>query len=219
VLGDKIKLMVHPRTRTARTDADALVGNLRGEIGEEITTWILLRHIMSQRRAIRSDHPGTDLKNPELAFLNLLADRLNDDLVASLSELAEEKIGRTNFHFAEVKLGIAFDSARRFRKFVEKHQFKQKRNQHIAHKEQPEQWLDQGLIPIQIKYQTLLKALALAVRAMKAIDAIHIGPTAPYLWAEVRKKRYELLLPGKVGYILLPHIWLPDHVAAKFGVQ
>lgn len=209
--------MVHPKTRIARTDADALVGNLRGEIGEEITTWVLLRHIMSQRHAIRSNDAETDLKNPELAFLNLLADRLNDDLVASLSELAEEKIGRTNFHFVEVKLGLAFNQARRFRKFIEKHQFRRKRNQHIAHKEQPEQWLDHGLIPIHIKYRTLLKALALAVRSMKAIDHIHLGPATPYLWTEVRKKRYELLLPGKVGYILLPHMRLPDHVAEKFG--
>ena len=116
--------MVHPNIRTARTDADALVGNLRGEIGEQITTWVLLRHIMSQRRAIRSDDPRADLSNPELAFLNLLADRLNDDLVASLSELAEEKIGRTNFHFAEVKLGLALTSVRHFRKFVERNNFR-----------------------------------------------------------------------------------------------
>jgi len=174
---------------------------------------------MSQRRAIRSDDPRADLSNPELAFLNLLADRLNDDLVASLSELAEGKIGRTNFHFAEVKLGLALASARRFRKFVENNHFRRKRNQHIAHKEQPEQWLDHGLIPIHIKYPTLLKALALAVRAMKAIDYIHLGPTSPHLWAEVRKKRYEFMLPGKVGYILLPHMRLPDHVAEKFGGQ
>jgi hypothetical protein len=211
--------MVHPNIRTARTDADALVGNLRGEIGEQITTWVLLRHIMSQRRAIRSDDPRADMNNPELAFLNLLADRLNDDLVASLSELAEEKIGRTNFHFAEVKLGLALTSVRQFRKFVERNNFRRKRNQHIAHKEQPEQWLDHGLIPIHIKYRTLLKALALAVRAMKAIDYVHLGPTSPYLWAEVRKKRYEFMLPGKVGYILLPHMRLPDHVAEKFGGQ
>ena len=171
---------------------------------------------MSQRCTIRSGDPKADMQNPELTFLNLLADRLNDDLVASLSELGEEKIGRTNFHFVEVKLGLTFDWTQRFRKFIEKYQFRKKRNQHIAHKEQPEQWLDPGLIPFDIKYAHLLKALALAVRTMKAIDLQHLGPTAPYLWAEVRKKRYELMLPGRVGYILLPHIRLPDHVAEKF---
>jgi len=209
--------MVHPKIRTDRTDADALIGNLRGEIGEAVTTWLLLRHIISQRRAIRSDDPRADLQNPQVTFLNLLADRLNDDLVASLSELGEKKIGRANFYFAEVKLSLTFDSAQRFRMFIEKHDFRKKRNQHIAHKEQPEQWLDPGLIPLHIKYASVLKALALAVRTMKAIDLKHLGPTAPYLWAEVRKKRYELMLPGRVGYILLPHMRLPDHIAQKFA--
>lgn len=172
---------------------------------------------MSQRRAIRSNDPRADLQNPELAFLNLLAEKLNDDLVASLSELGEEKIGRTNFHFAEMKLNFALDSARRFRQFIEKHHFRRKRNQEISHKEQPEKWLDPGLIPIHISYVHALRALALAVRTMKAIDLQHLGPSAPYLWAEVRKKRYELMSPARVGYILLPYMRLPDHVALKLA--
>ena len=207
--------MVHPNLRAARTDADALIGNLRGEVGEAITTWVLLRHLMHQRSIVRGDDPSAELQNPELMFLNLLINRLNNDLVAALSELSEQKIGRTNFHFAEKKLGLSLSSVQHFRKFIEKRGFRKKRNQHIAHKELPEKWLDPGMLPLHIKYVDVLKALALAVRAMKKIDCQYLGPNAPYLWAEVRKKRYKLMLPGRVAYILLPHMALPAHVGLK----
>jgi hypothetical protein len=200
--------MAQPNLRIANTDADALVGNLRGEVGEAITTWILLRHIMAQVNAVSSDDPGNDLKNFDLQLLQILRSRLQSDLVSALSELGEKKTVRTNFYFAEVKLNLPPKTSERFRGYIKKNQFKKKRNLEIAHKRQPEKWLDPGSAPIRITYKTMLKALGLAVRTMKLIDLHYLGPTTPLLWNEVRKKRYQLISPPKVAYILLPHMSL-----------
>jgi len=166
---------------------------------------------MSQASVLRSDDVLSDMKNPQLAFLNILRDRLKNDLISALSELAERKVGRANFYFAETKLKLHLEPATRFRVHIKKCQFKKKRNQEIAHKEQPEKWLDPSFSPIRIEYRALLKALALAVRTMKAIDLSHLGPATPLLWNEVRKKRYQLISPARVAYILLPHMSIsPD---------
>jgi hypothetical protein len=207
--------LTHPNLKVANTEADALVGNLRGEIGETITTWILLRQIMAQVNTVSSDDLGADLNNPHLQFLQILRSRLQSDLVSALSELGEKKIGRSNFYFAEVKLKLNLRTSERFRSYIKKNQFKKKRNLEIAHKRQPEKWLDPSSAPIRIPYKTMLKALGLAVRAMKAIDRHHLGPTSPMLWNEVRKKRYQLISPPKVAYILLPHMSLPADSGSK----
>lgn len=50
-----------------------------------------------------------DINNPQLSMLSVLVDKLNDEIVARLSELAEGKVGRLTFHFAGIKLN-AFES-------------------------------------------------------------------------------------------------------------
>jgi hypothetical protein len=81
------------KLRIATTDVDHLVSNLRGEVGEVITSWLLLRRLMTESSRLSSDDPVKDGENRELATLNLMKERFRDDLVARLSELAEEKIG------------------------------------------------------------------------------------------------------------------------------
>jgi hypothetical protein len=39
--------MANKRLVLARTDIDNLMGNLRGEVGEVITSWLLMRHFIS----------------------------------------------------------------------------------------------------------------------------------------------------------------------------
>jgi hypothetical protein len=45
---------------------------------------------------------------------------------------------------------------------------------------------------------------------MKQFDTIHLGPRAKYLWQENRRRRYKPMYPAKVGYMLLPYLWLSE---------
>lgn len=149
-----------------------------------------------------------DFGNPDLSFLYVLKDKLEDELVARLSELAEEKIGRLNFCFAAEKLGKFHSEAADFSRHVEKNGFRQKRNQDISHKELPEKWEDHRA-PLHIPYRIILRAIASAVRVMKHIDRQVLGPSSPYLWRETRKRRYKpILSPARVAYMMVPHFHL-----------
>ena len=96
--------MSRQKLRVKNTQLDNLVSNLRGEVGEIISSWVLLRHIMASQRGLFSDDPGKDMANEGLAFVSMLREKLADEIVARLSELAEPKIGRLTFHFAGEKL-------------------------------------------------------------------------------------------------------------------
>ncbi len=179
--------MSHPKLRIIRTQLDNLVSNLRGEVGEIITTWTMLRFLMTEERRLSSNDIASDMKNQNLAFISVLRDKMHDEIIARLSELANAKIGRLTFHFASAKLNA------------------------------PEQWSEHQFIPI--PYKTLLKGVAHAFRLMKKIDRLAIGPCAPYLWNEMRKKRYSVMNPPSAMYLLLPHLKLSNEVRAKIIVQ
>jgi hypothetical protein len=172
-----------------------------------ITSWVMLRHFMSQARETRTADPAENLRNRSLAFLDILVQKLSDEVIARLAELGEEKVGRTNFYFACQKLNACLDEASQFSALVSK-DFRRKRNQEIAHREQPEKWFDDR--PIRIPYRELVNVLAFAVRLMKMIDRNVLGPAAPYLWKEGRKKRYDLMAPERAMYLLLPYLRLSD---------
>lgn len=200
--------MADERLKMIRTDADVLMGNLRGQVGELVTTWLLLRHFMSASTKLRSDDPGKDLANRELTFLWLLTEKLRNDLIGRLSELADEKIGRTNFFFASRKLKVCESQVEAFAKFVVSNKIRKKRNQEIAHREQPERWFEDR--PIMIPYPTLVKATAMVLRLMKQLDRTPLGPAAPFLWREARKKRYELSSSPRAMYMLVPFMRLSE---------
>jgi hypothetical protein len=115
--------MGNKKLRLINTETDNLVSNLRGEIGEVVTTWMLMRHFMTSATSLRTDDVKKDFGNPDLAFLYVLKDKLEDELVARLSELAEEKIGRLNFYFAAEKLGGFHPEAADFSKYIERNGF------------------------------------------------------------------------------------------------
>lgn len=198
--------MSREKLRIAKTATDNLMSNLRGEVAEVITTWVLMGHFMAEAARLRSSDPEKDLSDRPLSFVNLLIDKLRDELVSRLSELAEEKIGRLTFYFAAVKLGRFQQEAKAFTRLMVRNKLREKRNQDISHKELPERWSDHR--PIHIPYRILLRALAAALWLMKRIDRWVLGPSAPDLWHEARKRRYTAMYPPRVGYMLVPYLHL-----------
>lgn len=198
--------MSRKKLRVTKTDADYLVSNLRGEVGEVVTTWLLLRQLMAESSRLSSEDPAKDIQNRQLAFLRLLSGKLENELVARLSELAEEKIGRLTFHFAAQKLNRFHSEVAAFGAYIVLHGVRDKRNKDISHKELPETWSDHH--HRHIPYRVLIRATALAIRLMKRIDRQVLGPSAPYLWREARKRRYQFMSPPLVGYMLLPYLRL-----------
>jgi hypothetical protein len=201
------------KLRVKNTQLDNLISNLRGEVGEVITAWVLLRHMIARQRELTSDDVATDLANENLAFVSMLRTKLADEIVARLSELAEPKIGRLTFHFAATKLGKLDAEVRTFRIFITRGKFQQKRNLDISHKELPEKWAQHG--PIVIPYRTLLRGVGHALRLMQKIDHVVLGPAAKYLWTEMRKKRYQLMDPASAAYMLVPYMNLSPEIRQK----
>jgi hypothetical protein len=109
----KQKLRIH------KTQLDNLISNLRGEVGEIITSWVLLRHMMAQGRELSSDDIAADMRNESLAFVSVLRTKLADEIVARLSELGETKIGRLTFYFASQKLKKLDDEVQAFTGFMD----------------------------------------------------------------------------------------------------
>jgi hypothetical protein len=198
--------MSKQKLRIANTDVHNLVSNLRGEVGEVITDWIVLRRFMALVRQLSTAGPRADLENPDLAFASLMQDKLQDELTGRLSELAERKIGQLTFFFASQKLDALHEDAEKFERFVIKTGIREKRNLDVSHKTLPEKWTEHR--HRFIDYPLLMRAVAMAVSLMKRIDRISLGPSAPYLWREARKKRYALMSPPRTAYLLLPYLRL-----------
>lgn len=198
--------MSRKKLRVHRTDTGNLVSNLRGEVGEIVTSWVLMRRLIVQANSIRSGDLDKDMKNDALQTLDVLTSKLEDEVIARLSELADTKIGRLNFHFANQKLGGLDDEVDAFRRFVKKKRFHEKRNYNISHKELPEKWTDHKEIPI--SYRDVVRGVAMAQRLMKRIDREWLGPSAPYLWREMRKRRHAPMHPARASYLLLPYLAL-----------
>jgi hypothetical protein len=201
------------KLRVKNTQLDNLISNLRGEVGEIVTSWVLLRYMMARERELMSDDVGKDLANQNLAFVSMLTNKLADEIVARLSELAEAKIGRLTFHFAATKLAKLDSEVRDFGTFISRKGFQKKRNYDISHKELPEKSSQHKQIAI--PYRTLRRGVGLALRLMKTIDRAVLGPAAKYLWREMRKRRYELLNPASAAYMLLPHMNLSPKIRER----
>jgi hypothetical protein len=186
-------------------------------VGEIVSSWVLYKDVMMAIGSMRSPDPLIDMKNASLNRLFVLADRLSDDVVARLSELAEKKIGRLNFHFACVKLKALDREVDDFINYVQRNRFEDKRNSDISHKELPEKWSDHKYLHIEPRI--VLKGIAMALRLMKRFDLAYLGPSSTYLWREMRKKRYELMAPPRAGYLLLPYLRLPTDIRVKVALE
>jgi hypothetical protein len=198
------------KLRASNTQLDNLISNLRGEVGEVVTSWVLLRNMMARAQELSSDDIAKDMSNQDLTFVLILRSKLSDEIIARLSELAQPKTGRLTFYFAAEKLGNLNAEVLAFKNFIAREKFDQKRNQDISHKELPEQWATHG--PINISYRTLLRAIGHALRLMKKIDRIVLGPSAKYVWPEMRKKRYQLMAPACAAYMIVPYMNLSPEI-------
>src|SRR6266700_642112 len=170
------------KLKVFNTQADNLMANLRGEIAEVVTAWILMRQFMASGTRRSTVNVAEDFNNPDLTYVYLLKDKLEDELVARLSELAEKKAGRLNFYFAAEKLRTFQRDASDFSAYIEKNGFRQKRNHDISHKELPEKWEDHRA-PLHIPYRQIVRAVAHALRLIERIDRHVLGPSAPYFMA------------------------------------
>ncbi len=201
--------MSNKKLRIHNTDIDNLISNLRGEDGEIISTWVMMRGFMAQAARLRTNDILKDLENAQLVTLDTLKDKLEDEIVSRLAELAEEKVGQLTFHFAHLKLNALEKETSDFTRFMKKNRFEEKRNYDISHKQLPEKWTDHK--SISIPYLTIVGGIVAALQLMKNIDTIHQGPRAKYQGREMRRRRYKLVYPAKVGYMLMPYLWLsPD---------
>jgi hypothetical protein len=54
---------------------------------------------------------------------------------------------------------------------------------------------------------------------MKRIDRHVLGPAAPLLWREARKRRYDFLSPPRAGYMLVPYYNLSPEGRARIVQQ
>ena len=195
------KLKIH------NTELDNLVSNLRGEIGEIILTWKLLLRLKRNVRILYTNDYLKDFENPDIALLEILIDKLENEIISRLSELAEQETGQLTFYFAQRKLQDKIDleiDVQEYKKTIEKGKLKAKRNQFISHKQLPEKWTDHK--EIYIPLPTIGKCLSLAVRLMIKIDKVILGPSAIYLWREVLKKDSSPLRPLNINFMLLPYM-------------
>jgi hypothetical protein len=164
-----------------------------------------LAALQEPRAALMTGDVQRDMADGQLVILNTLLDKLEDEIVARLAELAEPKVGRLTFQFASLKLQALEEECSDFTDFIRKNRFEEKRNYDISHKELPERWTDRKFI--EIPYLALVQGIAKALRLMKRIDSIHAGPRARYLWKEMRTHRYEPMYPAKVRYMIMPYTW------------
>jgi hypothetical protein len=209
--------MSREKLRVVNTQLDNLISNLRGEVGEIITSWVLLRYMMARERELMSEDIAKDLANQDLVFVGLLRNKLADEIVGRLSELAEAKVGRLTFHFASTKVSKLGEEVERYRAFILRNKFQEKRNHDISHKELPETWSEHK--HLHISYRTMLKGIGKAVRLMKAFDRIFLGPGAKYLWHEMKKKQSVLMAPANTAYMMLPYLRLSRDVRAQVVME
>jgi len=208
--------MSRKKIKIKNTDTSNLVSNLRGEVGEIIASWTLLRNFILVSEEFRADIKEK-LNNPRSISSSVLTNKLSDEIVARLSELAEKKTGRLTFYFAGIKLVAFSKEIKDFEKFIREKKFKKKRNSSISYKTLPEKWEDHRIILI--PYKDIVKGVAKALRLMKKIDRAFLGPSSKYLWEEMRKRRYKPTLPPMAGYLMLPYYRLSKENRKKILLE
>ncbi|KAB2877451.1 hypothetical protein F9K33_16390 [bacterium] len=210
--------MSRNKSKHSQTDIGIIVSNLRSEIGEIITSWLLYRDFLESSNQMKTDNIIKDISNPDLNKVRLIIDKFENDIVSRLSELAGKTFGRTNFFFATHKLSVLHKEAKDFDIFIEGNKFRDKRNKSISHKEIPVRWQDfRAETPI--GYTQLLRAIAKALQLMKKIDDHYLGPQAKYHWIEMRKRRRDFSLPGKVSYGAMPYFRLTNENRLKILME
>ena len=161
--------MSKQKLRVNNTQLDNLISNLRGEVGEVITSWVLLRHMMARERELTSDDIAKDLANENLAFVSILRERSWPMKSWRGCQSWRSQDRPADIYFAATKLGKLDAEVRGFKTFITREKFQQKRNLDISHKELPEKWARHG--PVVIPYRTLRRGVGHALHLMKRLTA------------------------------------------------
>jgi hypothetical protein len=196
--------MANDKLTLANTDTGTLLSNLRGEVGKAITAWLLMRRFIAAKQRLQTGDLEEDFTNKDFQFAQLMSDKLGDELVGRLSELAERVVGQLTFYFAARKMEALVNEVSAFEKFIISSTIRAKRNQDVSHKALPGKRVPSQ--PLLITYKVLLRAVAMALRLMKRFDRVTLGPSAPFLWREARKRRYDFTSPPRAGYMLVPYL-------------
>jgi hypothetical protein len=120
--------MSNPKLRVHNTQVDNLISNLRSEVGEVITSWALLRHMVASERELTSEDIAKDMRNESLTLVTMLRTKLAVEIVARLAELAEAKVGQLTFYFAAQKVKKLDAEVEAFSRFITREKFREKRN-------------------------------------------------------------------------------------------
>ena len=118
--------MSRKQIRIHNTETDNLISNLRGEVGEIVFDWIVMKGFMVQSSGMQTEDIQRDFEDSQLTILGALADKLSDEIVSRLAELGERKIGRLTFYFAQVKLNQLESEIDQFTRFIDKNRFREK---------------------------------------------------------------------------------------------
>jgi len=190
-------------------DIDLILTNTRGEIGDLILNWVLIQDSYKIVSDAKRDQEDYSLDFKPTSWFEIIQDKLIDDTISRISELSESKISQVTFYCASRKLNRLAEETKKFRNYLDKNSFVARRNRYISHKEMPKDW-GKALIPPNIPFYKITKALAIALSLQKKFDELYLGPSSRYLWKEMRGKRYTLMYPMKPFYYLLPHLSLTN---------
>ena len=198
-----------------RTNTDNLISNLRGEVGEIVESWILMRELLITSKSLRTGDSKKDFSSPEYLKLLRIIDKFKNDIISRLSELSEKKVGQVNFNFATRKLSILEKETESYQRFIIDNKFLNLRHEYISHKNLPPTWKEHKA-PYRISNLTILKGIAKALMLMKEFDKVYLGVRAKFLWYEMRKRRYDFSLPFS-SYLLLPHLKLTEKIRIRIA--
>ncbi|MDX2445013.1 MAG: hypothetical protein QNK30_14555 [Bacteroidales bacterium] len=147
-------------------ETDNLISNLRGEVGEIIQSWTLMRDFYIISNELSCGDSLQDLKNQEFNKINLIKKKFKDEITSRLSELSHKSNGKVNFYFATNKLKSFESDFKDFEKYILDNHFKTNRDEYISHKKLPPTWNEQKS-EHRINYLTILKGVAKALILMK----------------------------------------------------
>lgn len=148
-------------SKFVKTNTENLISNLRGELGEIIVSWILMRDFIMISNKIRPADLKEQMQNKDINRIKIIIEKFKNDTISRLSELGQDKVGQINFYFASKKLSILKEEVVEYEYFIKRNKFRDRRNQYISHKQLPPTW-EGHRAPQRISYLTILRGIAKA---------------------------------------------------------
>jgi hypothetical protein len=77
-----------------RTNTDNLISNLRGEVGEIVESWILMRELLITSKSLRTGDSKKDFSSPEYLKLLRIIDKFKNDIIRGYLNCQKKKSDR-----------------------------------------------------------------------------------------------------------------------------